>query len=181
MLAPVGREVDEMWTAVVPLVFFFAVPPTGKCQGGVISYSLLQLCSKMHSLADYDISRSIEHAVLKAPQSATAPLGTNATFNCTVQHALELKWRINNLDIPLNEENMWEIAARPNNGYYRGDFWSNSTIITASLLVLASVSNNRSVNIGCAAFGGYAHPLETSPNVQLTVFGKLPFVSTILT
>ena len=123
---------------------------------------------------------SLDHAVLKAPHPAAAPLGTNATFNCTVQHALELKWRINNLDIPLDEENMWEIVARPDNGFYRGDFWSNSTIITASLLVLDSVSNNRSVDIGCAAFGGYAHSLETSPNVKLTVFGKLPFVSTII-
>ena len=111
-----GREVDEMWTTAISLVFFFAAPPTGKCQGGT-SCSSLQLCSWMHTR--YTFSLAIEHAVLKAPQPATAPLGTNATFNCTVQHALELKWRINNLDIPLDEENMWEIAASPGNDYYR--------------------------------------------------------------
>jgi hypothetical protein len=139
-----------MSTAAIPLVLVLALaaPPTGNCQ---------------------------EHAVVSAPQPVTAPLGSNATFYCTVLHAEELKWRINNLDIPLDEESLWEIAARPGNGFFRGEFWSNSTVIEASLLVFASVSNNRSVNISCSAFGGYEHPLESSPNVQLTVFG-LPLV-----
>ena len=117
---------------------------------------------------------------MSAPQPVTAPLGSNATFYCTVVHAEELKWGINSLDIPLNEEPLWEIAARPGNGFFRGEFWSNSTVIEASLLVFASVSNNRSVNISCSAFGGYEHPLESSPNVQLTVFGILTIYSQYL-
>ena len=173
-----------MSTAAIPLVLVLvlAAPPTGNCQGEWCNFASAVQCvaAALCSASIILSSGLLEHAVVNVPQPVSAALGSNATFYCTVLHAQELKWRINNLDIPLSGEYLWEIAARPGNGFFRGEFWSNSTVIEASLLVFASVSNNRSVNISCSAFGGYEHPLEISPNVQLSVFGKLTIYSQYL-
>ena len=113
-----------------------------------------------------------DHAVVKGPDAVTAALGINASFTCVVEHA-ELKWIIDNLTYSLNAEQLWEQAARPINGFFRGEMWSNSTVTEATLLVSASVHNNRTAFFGCAAFGGFQHSLEFSPVVQLTVFGMI--------
>ncbi|CAI8046170.1 hypothetical protein GBAR_LOCUS25516, partial [Geodia barretti] len=111
----------------------------------------------------------LDHRVVKGPDAVTAPLGSNATFKCVVENA-ELRWTIDDLPISLDAEELWEQAALPVNGFFRGEFWSNSTITAATLLVSASVQNNGTV-FGCAAFGGFGYPQDFSPNVSLTVFG----------
>lgn len=120
--------------------------------------------------------RYSDHRVVLGPEALTAPLGTNATFHCIVANG-ELRWRINNLNIPLSADDVWETAAKPVNGFFRGEFWSNSTVEIGTLLISATLRNNRSVNISCSAFGGYSYPAWNSPNVQLTVFGKLLYVT----
>ena len=104
--------------------------------------------------------------------ATSAPLGRNASFHCTVEHA-EIRWRINNLNIPLDDERSWRDAAGTAvNGYFRGELWSNSTVLSATLLITATQRNNNSVTIACSAFGGVHSTVENSDNVLLTVFGK---------
>ena len=114
-----------------------------------------------------------DHMILVAPEATSAPLGSNASFYCTVQHA-EIRWRINGLNIRLDDEQTWRTAANITlNGYFRGDTWSNSTVTAATLLVTATQHNNRTVTIACSAFGGLSSTNKQSPNVQLTVYGML--------
>ena len=104
--------------------------------------------------------------------ATSAPLGRNASFHCTVEHAV-IRWRINNLNIPLDDERTWRAAADTTvNGYFRGELWSNSTVLSATLLVIATQHNNNSVTIACSAFGGVHSTVENSDNVMLMVFGK---------
>ena len=111
-----------------------------------------------------------EHSILRAPDPASAPLGSNASFNCTFTNG-ELMWRINGLDISLDDEETWQNAASAANGFFRGAITSNSSATSATLLVRASLNNNRTTTIACSVYGELGSNVKTSPAVYLTVFG----------
>ena len=111
-----------------------------------------------------------DHMILEAPVNTSAPLGSNATFFCAVTQA-EISWRLNERNIPLDDEDAWSNAE--NDGVFRGEVFSNSTINASVLIVTASKKSNRTFSIACSAFGGLSHPPFNSPNVLLTVFGRL--------
>ena len=116
------------------------------------------------------ISLGPDHMILEGPVATSAPLGTNATFYCTVQQA-EISWRLNGQNIKLDDEVLWR---RANNysGVFRGEAWSNSTVNTSTLIATASEQINNTLRIACSAFGGYRSRVINSPYVFLTVFGK---------
>ena len=105
--------------------------------------------------------------------NTSTPLGSNATFFCAVTQA-EISWRINGRNIALDDEVAWSTAK--NDGLFRGEVFSNSTMNASVLIVTASKQNNRTFSIACSAFGGLSHSPLNSPNVLLTVFGKPLFI-----
>ena len=111
-----------------------------------------------------------DHMILEAPVNTSAPLGSNATFFCAVTRA-EISWRLHGRNILLDDEDAWSTAE--NNGVFRGEVFSNSTMNASELIVTASQENNRTFSIACSAFGGLSHSPLNSPNVLLTVFGRL--------
>ena len=112
-----------------------------------------------------------DNNILRAPETTSAPLGSNASFNCTVENG-ELKWRIKGLDISLDDNETWQNAASMANGFYRGDIIFNSMVTMATLLVAATNNNNRTTSIACSAYGEIGYDIEVSPVVYLAVFGK---------
>ena len=102
--------------------------------------------------------------------NVSAPLGSNATFLCTVRNA-EIKWKLNDKDLGLDDEDLWQGARTI--PAFRGETWSNSTVSTSVLIITASEGNNNSLTIACSAFGGFNGSLASSPPAFLAVFGKL--------
>ena len=104
--------------------------------------------------------------------NTSAPLGSNASFSCAVTQA-EIRWRLDKLNIRLDDEDRWRNYE--NIGMFRGeDFvFSNSTVNASVLIVTASPEINRTFSIACSAFRGFGEPPNNSPEVFLTVFGKL--------
>ena len=121
-------------------------------------------------LLPLSVHDSSDHRILQAPVNASAPLDSNATFYCAVTQA-EISWRLNGRNILLDDEHAWSIAEQ--DGLFRGEMFSNSTVNTSVLIIAASRENNRTFSIACSAFGGLSHLPRNSPNVFLTVFGQL--------
>ena len=150
--------------SLVTLLLLLIAAPPAKCQSKPLRRSQFELVLAIPHMLLYK-----DHTVVKGPDAMTAALGTNASFTCVVEYA-ELWWTINNIPASLNAEEFWKTAANPINGFFRGEMWSNSTVTEATLLVSATVHNNRT-SFGCSAFGGIDHSHKFSPMVQLTVFG----------
>ena len=111
-----------------------------------------------------------DHMILVAPVATSAPLGSNASFYCAVTQA-EISWSLNGRKIPLDDEDTWRMAL--NDGLFRGEIFSNSTLNASVLIVAATKENNMTFSIACSAIGKISHSPINSAEVYLTVFGKL--------
>ena len=109
----------------------------------------------------------IEHEILVEPENVFAPLGTNATFNCTVRHATVL-WNINGTHVKTDHQ----INEVMENGIFIRSSSHSEETNSSSLVVLASEQKNGTLSFACAADAGFEYTLNFSDSVYLTVFGR---------
>ena len=101
------------------------------------------------------------------PENISAPLGTNATFSCTVRHATIL-WKINETHVKTDSQ----INAAMEKGVFIRSSSESEETNSSSLVVLASEQNNGTSSFACVADAGFDNILHVSDPVYLTVFGR---------
>ena len=112
--------------------------------------------------------RLVDHEILEAPVNTSAPLGTNATFNCAVR-GNRLLWRVNNQDLKTDDG----IDSANERGIFIGPSSQSEHANRSSLIVLALDETNNTFKFACVADDGLPQQNIISIQVYLTVFGKL--------
>ncbi len=98
------------------------------------------------------------------PVSVVAPLGSNATFNCSVANALNIKWEIKGVQIASGSEELRNLSIFLLIPIHHGD------IISSSLVVTATEENNGTI-MNCLGQRG-VFDIVTSNFANLTVYGR---------
>ncbi len=116
--------------------------------------------------ASTDIHTGMQPVIIVHPVSVVAPLGSNATFQCSIANAPILKWNINSMTLdPVDRlHHRMIVVLGPT---------SEGNITSSSLVVAATMENNEKIRtITCkGSVEEFGVAVESSP-ASLTVYGR---------
>ncbi len=100
------------------------------------------------------------------PVSVVAPLGSNATFNCSVANASTITWEINRVQFESGSEKLRSSNIFLLDPIHHGDIISSSLVVTAT-------EENNGTTVQCLGVSDRVHDVPVQSDiVNLTVYGR---------